>query len=81
VEGYHSYLQLCPSQLLKTAKYRVVVLVQSALVTGTKIRPDLMHSAVQSIWIQLDLGADRLAYSLQQQSRPSQPNCAYSSQH
>jgi hypothetical protein len=46
VEGYHSYLPLSPSKLLKTAKYRVVVLVRSALATATKIRSDLMHAAV-----------------------------------
>jgi hypothetical protein len=55
VEGYHSYLPLSPSELLKTAKYRVVVLVRSALATVTKIRSDLMHAAVQSVWIQLDM--------------------------
>jgi hypothetical protein len=54
VEGYHSYLRQA-SELLKTAKYRVVVLVRSALATATKIRLDLMHSAVQLVWIQLDL--------------------------
>jgi hypothetical protein len=51
--GYHSYLPLSPSELLKTAKYRVVVLVQSALATVTKIRSDLMHAAVQLVLIQL----------------------------
>jgi hypothetical protein len=55
VEGYHSYLPLSPSELLTTAKYRVVVLVRSALATMTKIRSDLMHAAVQSVWIQLDM--------------------------
>jgi hypothetical protein len=55
VEGYHSYLPLSPSELLKTAKYRVVVLVRSALATVTKIRSDLMHAAAQSVWIQLDM--------------------------
>jgi hypothetical protein len=55
VEGYHSCLPLSPSELLKTAKYRVVVLVRSALATETKIRSDLMHAAVQSVWIQLDM--------------------------
>jgi hypothetical protein len=49
VEGYHSYLPHA-SELLKTAKYRVVVFVRSALATATKIRPDL-----QLVWIQLDL--------------------------
>jgi hypothetical protein len=55
VEGYHSYLPLAPSELLKTAKYRVMVLVRSALATVTKVRSDLMHAAVQAVWIQLDL--------------------------
>jgi hypothetical protein len=54
VEGYHSYLPHA-SKLLKTAKYQVVVLVRSALATSTKFRLDLMHAAVQLIWIQLDL--------------------------
>jgi hypothetical protein len=39
-----------------------------------------MHLSVQSIWIQLDLGSDMFAYSLQQQTRESRPNPAYSSQ-
>jgi hypothetical protein len=47
VEGYHSYLPLSPSKLLKTAKYRIVVLVQSVLATATKVRSDLMHAAVR----------------------------------
>jgi hypothetical protein len=55
VVGYQSYLPLVPSELLKTAKNWVVVLVRSALATVTKIRSDLMHAAVQSVWIQLDL--------------------------
>jgi hypothetical protein len=55
VEGYHSYLPLSPSELLKTAKYRVVVLVRSALAAATKVRSDLMHAAVQLVWIQLDM--------------------------
>jgi hypothetical protein len=41
VEGCHSYLPLSPSKLLKTAKYRVVVLVRSSLATVAKIRLDL----------------------------------------
>jgi hypothetical protein len=52
VEGYHSYLPHA-SNLLKSAKYRVVALVRSTLATSTKIRLDLMHAAVQSVWIQL----------------------------
>jgi hypothetical protein len=32
-----------------------VVLVRSALATAMKIRLNLMHAAVQSVWIQLDL--------------------------
>jgi hypothetical protein len=63
VKGYHSYLPLSHSELLKTAKYRVVVLVRSALATVANIWLDLMHSAVQPIWIQLDLGAEMSAYS------------------
>jgi hypothetical protein len=47
VEGYHSYLPH-PFDLLKLAKYRIVTLA--------KIRLDLMHTAVQLVWIQLDLG-------------------------
>jgi hypothetical protein len=54
VKGYHSYL-LQASDLLKLAKYRVLVLVRSVLATATKIRLNLMHAAVQSVWIQLDL--------------------------
>jgi hypothetical protein len=67
VEGYHSYLPHA-SELLKKAKYHVVVLVRSSLATVTKIRLNLMHAAVQSIWIQLDLDADMFAYSSQQQN-------------
>jgi hypothetical protein len=63
---------------LKTAKYRVVVLVRSLLATVAKIRLNLMHSAVQLIWIKLDLGANMFAYSSQQQTRQSRPNPAYS---
>jgi hypothetical protein len=44
------------SEKLKTAKYRIMVVVRSELAALTKIRHDLMHSAVQSIWIQVDLG-------------------------
>jgi hypothetical protein len=39
MEGLHSYLPLDPSELLKTAKYGVVVLVRSALATGQKSGP------------------------------------------
>jgi hypothetical protein len=69
VEGYHTFLPLSHSELLKTAKYRVVVVVRSALVALAKIRPDLMHLAVQTIWIQLDLGTKISAYSSQQQQQ------------
>jgi hypothetical protein len=55
VEEYHSYLPPAPSELLKRAKYRVVVLVRSALATATKVQSDLMHAAVQLVWIQLNL--------------------------
>jgi hypothetical protein len=65
---------------LKTAKYRVVVVVGPALATAAKIRLDIMHSAVQSIWLQLDLGAKMSAYSSQQQNRQGWPNPAYFSQ-
>jgi hypothetical protein len=54
VEGYHSYLPHS-SDLLKSAKYRIVTLVRSSLATSAKIWLNLMHMAVQSIWIQLDL--------------------------
>jgi hypothetical protein len=54
VEGYTSYLPH-PSNLLKTAKYRIVAMVRSALATATKLRPNLMHASVQSVWIQLDI--------------------------
>jgi hypothetical protein len=56
VEGYHTFLPVNHSDMLKTAKYRVMVVVRSELAALTKIRPDLMHPAVQSIWIQIDLG-------------------------
>jgi hypothetical protein len=55
VEGYHSYIPLAPSELLKTTKYRVVVLVQLTLATATKVRSDLMHASVQAVWIPIDL--------------------------
>jgi hypothetical protein len=54
VEGYTSYLPY-PSNLLKTAKYRVVAMVLSALATSAKLRPDLMHASVQLVWVQLDI--------------------------
>jgi hypothetical protein len=57
VEGYHTFLPVSHSELLKTDKYRVMVVVRSAMAALTKIRLDLMHLAVQTIWIQLDLGA------------------------
>jgi exonuclease III len=56
VEGYHTFLPMTHSDKLKTAKYRVMVVVRSELAALTKIRHNLMHSAVQSIWIQVDLG-------------------------
>jgi hypothetical protein len=55
VEGYHTFLPVSHSELLKTAKYRVMVVVRSAIAAQTKIRPDLMHPAEQTIWIQVDL--------------------------
>jgi hypothetical protein len=55
VEGYHSYLPLAPSELLKTAQYRVVVLVRSALATARKVQANLMHAAMQLVWIQLNM--------------------------
>jgi hypothetical protein len=51
VNGYHSFLPLSHSELLKTAKYRVVVVVRSALAALDKIRIYLMHLTVQTIWI------------------------------
>jgi hypothetical protein len=56
VEGYHTFLPVNHSDKLKTAKYRIMVVVRSELAALMKIRQDLMHLAVQSIWIQLDLG-------------------------
>ncbi len=56
VKGYHTFLPVNHSDKLKTSKYRVMVVVRSELAALTKIRPDLMHPAVQSIWIQIDLG-------------------------
>jgi hypothetical protein len=43
--------------------------VRSALAALAKIRIDLMHLAVQTIWIQLDLGTEMSAYSSQQQQQ------------
>jgi hypothetical protein len=54
VEGYTSYLPH-PSSLLKTSKYRAVTMVRSALAMSTKLRSNLMHALVQSVWIQLDI--------------------------
>jgi hypothetical protein len=54
VEEYTSYLSHL-SNLLKTAKYRVVTIVRLALATSTKILLNLMHAAVQSVGIQLDI--------------------------
>jgi hypothetical protein len=51
VEGYHMFLPVNHSDKLKTAKYNVMVLVRSELAALTINRPDLMHPAVQSIWI------------------------------
>jgi hypothetical protein len=56
IKGYHTFLLVDPSDKLKMAKYRVMVVVRSELAALTKIRPDLMHPAVQSIWIQINLG-------------------------
>jgi hypothetical protein len=55
VEGYHTFLPVTHSDKLKTAKYRVMVVVRSELAALRKIRHDLMHSAVQSIWIEVNL--------------------------
>jgi hypothetical protein len=55
VEGYHTFLPVNHSDKLKTAKYRVMVVVRSELAALTKIRHDLMHLTVQSM-IQVDLG-------------------------
>jgi hypothetical protein len=49
VEGCHSFLPLFHSELLKTAMYRVVVMVRSALAALAKIWIDLMHPTVQTI--------------------------------
>jgi hypothetical protein len=56
VEWYTAFLPHS-STLLKTAKYRVVAMVQSALATyaNAKLRPNLMHASVQSVWVQLDI--------------------------
>jgi hypothetical protein len=72
VKRCNSFPPLSHSELLKTVKYRVVVVVRSALVTVAKIRLDLMHWAVQSIWIQVELGAEISAYSSQQQQQQQQ---------
>jgi hypothetical protein len=51
VEGYHMFLLVGPSDKLKTAKYHMMVVVRSELAAITKTRSDLMHLAVQSVWI------------------------------
>jgi hypothetical protein len=56
VKGYHTFLPVGPSDKLKTVKYRMMVVLRSELAAITKIQPDLMHPAVQSEWIQIDLG-------------------------
>jgi hypothetical protein len=56
VEGYHTFLPVTHSDLLKTAKYRVMIVVRSEMAALTKIRHNLMHPAVQSVWVQLDFG-------------------------
>jgi hypothetical protein len=56
VEGYHTFLPVIHSDLLKTAKYRVMIVVRSEMAALTKIRHNLMHLAVQSVWVQVDLG-------------------------
>jgi hypothetical protein len=56
VEGYHTFLPVTHSDLLKTAKYRVMIVVKSTMAELMKIRHDLMHPAEQSIWVQVDLG-------------------------
>jgi hypothetical protein len=55
IKGYHMFLPVTHSDLLKTAKYHVMIVVRSEMAALTKIRHDLMHSAVQSIWVQVDL--------------------------
>jgi hypothetical protein len=56
VEGYHTFLPMTHSEQLKTAKYRVMIVVRSEMAALTKISRDLMHPAVQMIWVQVDLG-------------------------
>jgi hypothetical protein len=56
VKGYHTFLLVTHSDLLKTAKYHVMIVVRSEMAALTKIRQDLMHLAVQSVWVQVDLG-------------------------
>jgi hypothetical protein len=56
VKGYHTFLPVTHSELLKTSKYSVMIVVRSELAALTKIRQDLMHPAVQMIWVQVDLG-------------------------
>jgi hypothetical protein len=64
VEGYHTFLHVNHSDKLKMAKYRVMVVVRSELAALTIIGPNLIHPAVQSIWIELDLGNRFLVGSL-----------------
>ncbi len=54
IKGYHTFLPVTHSDLLKTAKYRVMIVVKSAMAALTKIRHNLMHPAVKSIWVQVD---------------------------
>jgi exonuclease III len=56
VEGYHTFLPVTHSELLKTDKYRVMVIVRSAMASLTKNRHDLIHPAVQTIWVQVNFG-------------------------
>jgi hypothetical protein len=56
IVGYTSYLPHA-SNLQKTAKYRVVAMVRSALAAPVKLWPDLIHASVQSVWVQLDIQA------------------------
>jgi hypothetical protein len=44
------------SELLKTAKYRLMVVVRSEMAALTNIRHNLMHPTLQMIWVQVVLG-------------------------
>jgi hypothetical protein len=55
VKGYHTFLPVTHLDFLKTAKYRIIM-VRSEMAALTKIRHDLIHSAVLSVWVQVDLG-------------------------